>query len=113
MTRLNEQSYIEFAAYTIHHPMIPKMQVRVQTDGSMTPKEAVIKACETLIRDYDIFKTKFTREFEIAKAMKGGELKPRTAGGGRVLRTGAFGPPDDVSAAPGNFAQPPRGPPRD
>lgn len=49
------------------HPLVPKFELRVQTDGEITPKEAVITACHELVKDLGIFAREFTKEYELRK----------------------------------------------
>lgn len=46
---------------------MPKFELRVQTDGEITPKEAVIAACHELVRDLGILSREFTKEYELRK----------------------------------------------
>jgi len=46
-------------------------ELRVQTDGSKTPKEAVITCCTNLMRDLDKLSREFTKEFELRKMVSG------------------------------------------
>ena len=49
------------------HPLVPKFILRVQTDGTIAPKEAVITACNELVRDLGILSREFTKEYELRK----------------------------------------------
>jgi DNA-directed RNA polymerase II subunit RPB11 len=39
----------------------------VQTDGDISPKQAVITACNELVRDLGILSREFTKEYELRK----------------------------------------------
>ena len=54
-----------FAAYRVPHPLFPNFELRVQTDGSVTPKKAVCDACMNGITLWDQFSRAFTREYEL------------------------------------------------
>lgn len=71
-----------FAAYKVEHPLVPQVILRVQTDGSITPREAVSKACRDLITDLDKVKQEFTKEWELKKIarMAEGEEDEQTNG---------------------------------
>lgn len=49
------------------HPLVPKVELRVQTDGEITPKEGVIAACHELVKDLGILSREFTKEYELRK----------------------------------------------
>jgi DNA-directed RNA polymerase II subunit RPB11 len=85
--RLLKTAHVIFAAYrvrtllyvhgvgkiltTIHqvpHPLTPEFQLRVQTDGEVTPRQAVINASQALIKDLGILSREFTKEYELRKA---------------------------------------------
>ncbi|RAL06270.1 DNA-directed RNA polymerase II core subunit RPB11 [Aspergillus ibericus CBS 121593] len=65
--RLLQSSHVLFAAYKVPHPLVPKFLLRVQTDGDITPKDAVIAACHELVRDLGILSREFTKEYELRK----------------------------------------------
>jgi len=58
---------ILFSGYQIPHPNEPYMLMRVRTDGSITPQEAIIKACRKVINDLNILSREFTKEWELKK----------------------------------------------
>ncbi|KAJ5675824.1 hypothetical protein N7462_008721 [Penicillium macrosclerotiorum] len=51
----------------VPHPLTPNFQLRVQTDGEITPREAVINASQALIKDLGILSREFTKEYELRK----------------------------------------------
>ena len=51
----------------VPHPLVPKFILRVQTDGDISPKQAVITACNELVRDLGILSREFTKEYELRK----------------------------------------------
>ena len=57
----------QFAAYQIPHPLFPQAVIRVQTDGTVQPREAVSTACRDLIGDLESIKQEFTKEWELKK----------------------------------------------
>jgi DNA-directed RNA polymerase II subunit RPB11 len=84
-SRLSQSSHVLFAGYKVRsvpllckesrlialmqvpHPLIPKFELRVQTDGEITPKDAVVAACHELVKDLGILSREFTKEFELRK----------------------------------------------
>ncbi|KKK24122.1 DNA-directed RNA polymerase II subunit RPB11 [Aspergillus rambellii] len=66
-SRLLQSSNVLFAAYKVPHPLVPKFELRVQTNGDITPKQAVITACHELVRDLGILSREFTKEYELRK----------------------------------------------
>ncbi|KAJ5563637.1 hypothetical protein N7535_008801 [Penicillium sp. DV-2018c] len=67
-TRLLKTQHVVFAAYRVPHPLTPEFQLRVQTDGEITPRQAVINASQALIKDLGILSREFTKEYELRKA---------------------------------------------
>jgi len=59
---------ILFAGYKVPHPLHPKFQIKVQTDGSITPQEVMEQACHKLIGTITSLEDKFKREFSFKKA---------------------------------------------
>ena len=57
----------------VAHPNVPELFIRVQTDGTITPKEAVIQVCKNLINQLSLFSQRFTREFELRRMVDAGE----------------------------------------
>ncbi|KAJ5166602.1 DNA-directed RNA polymerase II subunit [Penicillium canariense] len=66
-TRLLKTAHVIFAAYRVPHPLTPNFQLRVQTDGEVTPRDAVVNACQALIKDLGILSREFTKEYELRK----------------------------------------------
>ncbi|KXG47592.1 uncharacterized protein PGRI_014620 [Penicillium griseofulvum] len=66
--RLLKTPHVIFAAYRVPHPLTPEFQLRIQTDGDITPRQAVVNASEALIKDLGILSREFTKEYELRKA---------------------------------------------
>jgi DNA-directed RNA polymerase II subunit RPB11 len=49
--RLHQYHYIRFSAYKVEHPLVARFPVRVSSDGSIWPGNAVIKCCKDLDED--------------------------------------------------------------
>jgi DNA-directed RNA polymerase II subunit RPB11 len=56
----------------VPHPLFPKFELRVQTDGSLTPKEALLTACRDSVSDLSTLSREFTKEFELRKMVNDG-----------------------------------------
>ena len=54
---------------------MPELQLRVQTDGSLAPKEAIIEVCKQMISIYNQMGRQFTRENELRRVVAAGERK--------------------------------------
>ncbi|EAL87084.2 DNA-directed RNA polymerase II core subunit RPB11 [Aspergillus fumigatus Af293] len=66
-SRLLQNSHVIFAGYKVPHPLVPKFELRVQTDGEITPKDALLAACHDLVKDLGILSREFTKEYELRK----------------------------------------------
>lgn len=51
----------------VPHPLTPEFKLRVQTDGEVTPRQAVINAAQKLIKDLGTLSREFTKEYELRK----------------------------------------------
>lgn len=63
-----------FAAYKIPHPLFATFELRVQTDGELSPKDAVIKACADCVQDLQRLDQEFTKEWELKKIAGQGRM---------------------------------------
>lgn len=63
-----------FAGYKVPHPLHPYFQIKIQTDGTVTPQVILEQACTKLIGTMSSLETKFQRQF-VLKGVEG------TAGG--------------------------------
>jgi DNA-directed RNA polymerase II subunit RPB11 len=61
--RLLKYPYVQFAAYKVPHPLFATFDLRVTTDGTITPKEAITKCCQDIISELDILSRSFTTEW--------------------------------------------------
>ncbi|GJE85223.1 DNA-directed RNA polymerase II subunit RPB11 [Phanerochaete sordida] len=52
-----------FAGYKVPHPLHPYFQLKVQTDGSVTPSQIVTETCQSLLEKLASVEAKFKREF--------------------------------------------------
>jgi len=72
--------HVLMAGYKIAHPNVPEVLIRVQTDGSTTPKEAMVEVCKQLIAAYGQLGREFTREYELRRMVAAGEQQQGSNG---------------------------------
>ncbi|TQS34386.1 hypothetical protein Golomagni_05233 [Golovinomyces magnicellulatus] len=70
-SHLLKDSHVLFAGYKIPHPLFATLELRVQTDGEITPKDALVGCCKTLVNDLQIMSREFTKEYELRKMISG------------------------------------------
>jgi DNA-directed RNA polymerase II subunit RPB11 len=61
--RLHKYPYVLFSAYRVPHPLFATFELRVTTDGSITPKDAIIKCCQDIVKDLEVLSRGFTTEW--------------------------------------------------
>jgi DNA-directed RNA polymerase II subunit RPB11 len=74
--------YVIFAGYKVPHPLEARVVLKVQTDGAMSPIQAVQEACQQLIVTLAKMKTQFASELLKARAMGEGGDEHAFYGGG-------------------------------
>ncbi|KAI1342115.1 DNA-directed RNA polymerase [Xylariaceae sp. FL0016] len=57
----------------VGHPNVPEVMIRLQTDGTITPREILIDVCKQLIAAYGQLGREFTREYELRRMVAAGE----------------------------------------
>lgn len=60
----------EFSANTIL--LTSQFELRVQTDGTLSPRAALMQCCKDLVNDLSILSREFTKEFELRKMVGDG-----------------------------------------
>lgn len=60
----------DFPANTIL--LISQFELRVQTDGTLSPRAALMQCCKDLVNDLSILSREFTKEFELRKMVGDG-----------------------------------------
>ena len=70
-TRLLRSEHVLFSAYKVAHPLVVEFELRVQTDGEIAPREAVVQACRDLVQDLGQLSREFTKEVELCKIVRG------------------------------------------
>ena len=68
---LLKDPHVIFAGYKIPHPLFAKFELRIQTDGAISPKEALVNCCKSLVGDMEILSREFTKEYELRKMVTG------------------------------------------
>ncbi|KAB8304534.1 hypothetical protein EYC80_003920 [Monilinia laxa] len=68
---LLKDPHVIFSGYKIPHPLFSKFELRIQTDGEITPKEALVACCRNLVSELEVFSREFTKEFELRKMVSG------------------------------------------
>lgn len=63
--RLHTYPFVHFSAYKVPHPLFAMFELRVSTDGTLSPKEALLQACREIVSDLQSLKGKFTHELEV------------------------------------------------
>ena len=66
---------------TVAHPNVPEMLLRVQTDGTLTPRDAIVNVCKQLVASYGQLGREFQKEFALRQYADQGE-QSNAAGGG-------------------------------
>ncbi|RMZ79149.1 hypothetical protein DV738_g3516, partial [Chaetothyriales sp. CBS 135597] len=85
--KLLQHPHVTFAAYKIPHPLFATVELRVQTDGVVSPKQALQAACSDLIGEIHTFKTRFKQAYELTKMSKApADLRSRAAATAAVYR---------------------------
>jgi DNA-directed RNA polymerase II subunit RPB11 len=46
---------------------VSAFDLRVTTDGTITPKDAIVQACRDIVQDLDVLSREFTKEWELKK----------------------------------------------
>jgi DNA-directed RNA polymerase II subunit RPB11 len=84
-----------FAGYKVPHPLQPHFIIKIQTDGTITPADALESACTKLIGLMSTLEAKFKREFsfkDIESGVSGTGVGASTVddpyGGGGAWGTG-------------------------
>ncbi|KAI9629131.1 hypothetical protein H4Q26_018297 [Puccinia striiformis f. sp. tritici PST-130] len=72
--QLLQSPYVIFAGYKIPHPLEPRFIIKVQTDGTHTPIQAIQEAVKSLILTLDKMRSLLQNEFRLAKTVGIGEM---------------------------------------
>lgn len=66
---------------TVAHPNVPDLFIRVQTDGTISPRDVFISVCEKLINQLETLHQDFTREWELRRITNTGDQSNMQNGG--------------------------------
>jgi len=67
---LENHFYCFYSQCQVPHPLFPTIELRVQTDGEITPKEAVVACSRELITELETFWRNFKREYDLRKMVQ-------------------------------------------
>ena len=83
-------SFISIQKFIPNAPAQPNSNfiLRVGTDGTLTPRAAVLQACRELVNDLATLNQEFTKEYELRK-MVGADAKAESSGPHRTDDGGA------------------------
>ncbi|KAK3944206.1 DNA-directed RNA polymerase [Diplogelasinospora grovesii] len=79
---LQQAPHVMMAAYKIGHPNVPEVLMRIQTDGTITPREALVTACKQLVAMYGQLGREFQKEFALRQFADQGEQNNNANGQG-------------------------------
>ncbi|KAK9479198.1 DNA-directed RNA polymerase [Lipomyces japonicus] len=65
--QLLQDSRVLFAAYKIEHPLFANFVLRIQTEEGYHPKEALKIAIFSLIKELDVLRAEFEKEWNIKR----------------------------------------------
>ncbi|KAL9126933.1 MAG: hypothetical protein Q9217_004091 [Psora testacea] len=66
-SRLLQSPHVTFSGYKVPHPLVAQFILRIQTDGTISPRAALMQACKDLVSDLSILSREFTKEWELRK----------------------------------------------
>ena len=52
--------------------LVRKFELRLGTDGSITPRAALVEACRAIVKDLSILANEFTKEYALRKMVSEG-----------------------------------------
>lgn len=64
--------FFRYQTFPLTLLLTSKFELRVQTDGTLTPRAALIQCCKDLVNDLSILSREFTKEFELRKMVGDG-----------------------------------------
>ncbi|KAL8824973.1 MAG: hypothetical protein Q9170_007980 [Blastenia crenularia] len=65
--RLFQSPHVLYSGYKVPHPLFSSFILRIRTDGTLTPRQAVVQACKDLVTDLGLLSREFTKEWELRK----------------------------------------------
>ncbi|KAL2058856.1 hypothetical protein ABVK25_000148 [Lepraria finkii] len=86
-SHLLKSPHVRYSGYRIPHPLTSTFELRIQTDGTLTPRAALQQTCRELVNDLSILSREFTKEWELRKMVgdgaRGDEKDGKSKGPGR------------------------------
>ncbi|KAI8936011.1 hypothetical protein NX059_007513 [Plenodomus lindquistii] len=73
--RLLKYDQVMFAAYKVPHPLFATFELRVQTDGTISPKDAVVRCCRDVVQDLQKLNDSFQQEWLGKRIVSEGEAE--------------------------------------
>jgi DNA-directed RNA polymerase II subunit RPB11 len=73
--RLLKYDYVVFSAYKVPHPLFATFELRVSTDGTITPRDAIVQCCKDVVNDLEKLKQSFQTEWLGKKIVSEGEAE--------------------------------------
>ncbi|KAF2090653.1 DNA-directed RNA polymerase II subunit RPB11a [Saccharata proteae CBS 121410] len=70
--KLHKYPFVKFSAYKVPHPLFATFDLRLTTDGSVSPRDALIQSCRDVVNELEILAREFTKEMELKKIAKAG-----------------------------------------
>ncbi|KAK1778371.1 DNA-directed RNA polymerase [Copromyces sp. CBS 386.78] len=70
---LKQAPHVLMAGYKIAHPNVPEVMIRIQTDGSISPRDALVGACKQLVAMYGQLGREFQKELALRQYADQGE----------------------------------------
>ncbi|KAI1138765.1 DNA-directed RNA polymerase II subunit RPB11 [Hypoxylon sp. FL0543] len=77
-----QHPHVMMAGYKVAHPNVPEVLIRLQTDGTVTPREVFIDVCKQLVASLGQLAQNFTREYELRRMATAGEQDNNNNGAG-------------------------------
>ena len=71
--QLEKAPHVIYSGYKVPHPLFANFELRVRTDGSLTPKQALLQAAEEIVQDLGTLGREFTKEWELQRLRVGVE----------------------------------------
>lgn len=71
--RMHTLPYVTFSAYQVPHPLFAKFELRVSTDGTVTPKQALVNCCRKIIEELAVLDRSFATEWLAKRIVTEGE----------------------------------------
>ncbi|KAI1438774.1 DNA-directed RNA polymerase [Xylaria sp. CBS 124048] len=86
---LKHAPHVVMAGYKVAHPNVPEVMIRVQTDGTISPRDVLVDTCKQLIAAYGQLGREFTREYELRRMVAAGEQENNANNGANANGNGA------------------------